>query len=419
MRICVICPEIGNSRGSPFIGGHVNNVVRLSKALFDRGHEVIIITTPHRFPSNPPNEDILHGEAEVFSLTISGPNSSVKYGLEFALKALQKVKELKNKKKIDIIHGHSGYTMPAMITGISGKLTNIPSVHTVYCPIKPLLNNYNVCSIFSNTILSKLYLSQVTKIIAATKNVEYSLIKAGISEDRIVEMPPGINTELYNPSVSGDIRKEHNINPYQPTLLYVGSLSRKKGLTVLIDALNIVAKKIPDIKLLMVLSMPLGIYEKPNQSDRDMELIFKIKEKIKHHGLEGNILPFGLLDNMPQVMAASDVFVTPFLNTVGIVDYPISLLEAMAVGKSVIATKVGGIPEIIEHQKNGILIEPNNVDELVTAILYMLNNKEEAKNMGKEGAKMISENFRLEIVVDELERIYEEVISNYSGNRRR
>ena len=410
MKICMLCPEIGNSGGNAFIGGPVNNVVQLSKALFDRGHEITIITTPHRYPGNQPDKDILQGWAEVFTLPISGSYLSVKYGLEFALKSLRKIKELKTKKEFDIIHGHSGYSMPAMITSISSKITNIPAVHSVYCPIKPMLNNYNICRIFSNTILSKLYLLQVTRIIAATKNVKYSLVKAGISENRIVEIPPGINTGLYNPSTSGeDIKKGFGIDPNQPALLYVGNLTRIKGLPVLLDALNIVAKKIPDIKLLMVLNMPLATYQKPNRVDIDMELIFKIKEKIKHQGLEGNIIPLGLLENMPQVMAASDVFIMPFLNTVGVVDYPISMLEAMAIGKPVIATRVGGIPEIIEHKEKGILVEPNNVDELVNAIVYILNNKEEAKNMGKEGAKIIFEKFNMEVITDKIEEIYEEI----------
>lgn len=417
MKICVICPEIGNSGGNAFIGGHVNSVVQLSKTLFDRGHEITIITTPHRYPGNQPNKDILQGWAEVFTLPISGSYLSVKYGLEFAFKTIRKVKKLHKHKKFDVIHGHSGYSMLALITGISAKTSNLPSIHSIYCPIQ--VAGGNVVKLFSNKILSKFYFSQVDKIIAVTGNVRYSLTNAGVTENRIAEIPLGINTELYNPNVSADdVREGYTIDPDQPTLMYVGNLTIQKGLSVLIDALNIVAKEIPNIKLLMVLNMPLERYENPGRLDVDMGLIFEIKEKIEHYELDDNIILLGLLDNMPQVMAASDVFITPFLNTVGIVDYPTSLLEAMAVGKPVIATKVGGIPEIVKHKENGILVEPNNVDELIDAIMYMLENKEEAENMGKEGAKVISEKFRLEIVVDELERIYEEVISNHSGNRR-
>jgi len=412
----MICPEIGNSGGNAFIGGHTNTVVQLSKALSDRGHEITIITTSHRYPGNRPDKDILQEWAEVFTLPISGPFLSVKYGLEFAFKTIRKVKKLHKQKKFDVIHGHSGYSMLALITGISAKNSNLPSVHSIYCPIQ--VASGNVVKLFSNKILSKFYFSQVDKIMAVTENVRCSLANAGITGNRIAEIPLGINTELYNPKVSaGDVRKGYNIDPDQPTLLYVGNLTIQKGLSVLIDALNIITKEIPNIKLLMVLNMPLERYKNPGRLDVDMGQFFKIKEKIKHYGLEDNIIPLGLLDNMPQVMAASDVFITPFLNTVGIVDYPTSLLEAMAVGKPVIATRVGGIPEVVKTNENGVLVEPSNVNELVDAIIYMLNNEERAKNMGEESAKIISEKFRLEIVVDELEKLYEEVILNYSGNR--
>ena len=418
MKICMVCPELGNSGGNAFIGGHVNNAVQLSKALFDRGHEITIITTPHRHPGNQPNNGLEW--AEVVCLPISGSYPSIKYGLEFTFKTSQKIRELHKIEKFEVIHGHSGFSMLGLITGIGGRITRVPSIHSIYSPIQPIIS-HNSVMFFSNKILSKFYLSQVNKIIAVTKNIQHSLIMAGVPHYKIEIVPPGIDISIYNPSISGDdVRKYFGIGSDQPLLLYVGNLTKIKGIHIFIEALKIIVKQFPDMKLLMALNMPLSKYEEEDSAGLyDTERDFEIKEKIKSYGLNDNIIPLGIVKNMPQVMAASDVFITPFLNTVGVVDYPTSLLEAMAVGKPVIATKVGGISEIIKHQKNGILVEPNNVNELVDAILYVLNNKEEAKDIGKEGAKIIAEKFRTEIVVNELERIYEGVISNYSGNRRR
>lgn len=413
----MICPEICNSGGSAFIGGHVNNVVQLSKALFDREHEITIVTTPHRHPGNQPNNGLEW--AEVVCLPISGLYPSIKYGLEFTFKTSQKIRELHKIEKFDVIHGHSGFSMLGLITGIGGRITRVPSIHSINSPIQPIIS-HNSVMFFSNRILSKFYLSQVNKIIAVTENIQHSLTMAGVPHYKIEIVPPGIDISIYNPSISGgDVRKYFGIGSDLPLLLYVGNLTKIKGIHIFIEALKIIVKRFPDIKLLMALNMPLSKYEEEDSAGLyDTERDFEIKEKIKSYGLNDNIIPLGIVKNMPQVMAASDVFITPFLNTVGVVDYPTSMLEAMAVGKPVIATRVGGIPEIVKHKENGMLVEPNNVDELVAAILYMLNNKEEAKNMGKEGAKTISEKFRLEIVVEELERIYEEVTSNYSGNRR-
>jgi len=415
MNICMICPELGGSAGNAFIGGHANTVVQLTQALSNKGHEITIITTPHRYPGKRPEKDILKKCADVHMLSISGSYSSIRYGFEFAYKAIKKIKELHPYKKFDIIHGHSGYTMPAMITGISGKFINVPSVQTIYCPIKPLKDNYNFCRIFSNSFLSALYLSSINKIIASTINIKKSLISAGVSEDKTIMIPPGLDMQFYNPNVSGaGVRKEHKITHDQPTLVYVGNLTAIKGIHVLIDALSIVAKTVPDIKLLMVLNMPINTYKNPGDLDIDMGMIFEIKENIQNYGLDSNIIPLGLLDNMPQVIAAGDVFVTPFLNTVGVVDYPISMVEAMALGKPIVATKVGGIPEIIEHQKSGLLVNPNEKYELSNAILYLIENKNEAKKMGFEGLKT-SEMFNREEVVKKLESAYEEILRNNGG----
>ena len=418
MKICMICPEIGNSGGNAFIGGHVNNAVQLSKALFDGGHEITIITTPHRHPGNQPNNGLKW--AEVVCLPISGSYPSIKYGLEFTFKTIQKVRELHKIEKFDVIHGHSGFSMLGLITGIGGRITRVPSIHSIYSPIQPIIS-HNSVMFFSNKILSKFYLSQVNKIIAVTENIQHSLIMAGVPHYKIEMVPPGIDTNIYNPSISGDdIRRHFGIGLDQPLLLYVGNLTKIKGIHILIESLRIIIKQFPDMKLLMALNMPLSKYEEEDSAGLyATEGDFEIKEKIKSYGLNDNIIPLGIVKNMAEIMVASDIFVVPFLNTVGVADYPTSMLEAMAVGKPVIATRVGGIPEIVKHKENGMLVEPNNVDELVSAIIYMLNNKEEAKNMGEEGAKTISEKFRSETVADKLERIYEEVISNYSSNRRR
>jgi len=73
MRICMVCPELGGSGGNAFIGGHANTVVQLSQVLSDRGHEITIITTPHRYPGNRPDKDILKEWADVYMRLSDNP----------------------------------------------------------------------------------------------------------------------------------------------------------------------------------------------------------------------------------------------------------------------------------------------------------------------------------------------------------
>ena len=411
MNICMICPEIGNSGGNAFIGGHSNNVVQLSKELCNRGHNVTLITTPHRHSGNQPDTDILDG-IKIVSLPISSSFSSIKYGLKFAIGASKTIKKINNREQFDIIHGHSGYTMPALITGFSSKITKVPSVHTIYSPIKPLANNFNFCRMFSNNTLSKIFLDFNRIIITLSKNIETSLVNAEIACEKIKTVPPGINTKVFNPFITHeDIRKKYGINSNQPVLSYVGSLTRIKGISVLIDALGIVVKTNPNVRLFMILNMPVEMYLEPNNVDMDMELIFKIKQKIKEKNLENVIIPVGIINNIAQYLAASDTFVLPFLNTVGVADYPLSMLEAMAVETPVIATNIGGIPELIKNNQTGLLVEPNNVQELANSIIYSIKNKEEIADMGRNGRQIIQDKLSIEATVNSTEQIYKEIIT--------
>lgn len=407
MKICLICPEIGNFAGSAFIGGGVNNVVRLSKALANRGHKVTIITTPHRHPGD--NQGASLPGVEVFCLPISASYLSARYGIQFAMRTWRKVNKLQAVNKFSIIHGHSGYSMLALITGIASRMGHIPSIHSIYSPISSARGN-NLVRFSSNKVLSRFYFSQINRIIAVSNNVQRSLINSGVSAQKIELMPPAIDTSVYNPSISGDeVRNQLNIKQDDYVLSYVGNLTKQKGLHILLPALSIITKRFPDTKLLMVLNMPLSRYETPGKLEVDMGLTYEIKDMIESYGLNNNVIPIGLSDRLPQIIASSDIFVSPFLNTIGIMDYPASLLEAMATGKPVIATRVGGIPEIVSPYKNGLLINRGNPSELADAIVYMLENGEEAKRMGAEGAKIISRNFNIEIIVDKLEQIYEAV----------
>ena len=174
----------------------------------------------------------------------------------------------------------------------------------------------------------------------------------------------------------------------------------------MIDALGMVVSELPDVKLLMAVNMPSEEYNYRGA---------KIKEKIRSLKLEDNVVFLGIVDNMPKVIAAVDVFVAPYTSIDGIADYPISILEAMACGKPVVATAVGGIPEIVNHKENGLIVRPNDPVELAEAIVYLFNSENRLRDMGLKSAKFIFKRFRTENIVHNLERIYQETLSNAFG----
>lgn len=353
MKICLVAPRIGKVNGA-FLGGSVNNVVNLSKELAKK-HEIHLVTTPPTPRSKVEGIDWCH----VHELTVRGSQDSLRYGFEFLIKAISMTKKLCKKERFDIINSHSGTPKLGLISGIAGKICKVPSIHTLYTPITLLsgidkrehamFSNYRL---FSSPFFLKLYLSQIDKVIAISNNVKKSL--AFIPDDKIYVIPPCIDLHRFNQENSKEeARKKLGLYD-EPTLLFLGE-REAKGIGLFIESLKVCKKKIPDIKAIIIAGL-----------EKD-----EVLKKIKSNGLGNNVIVLGVV-NMPQVIKACDIFVAPFLSTFDVLDIPISILEAMAEGKPVIATKVGGIPEI----KSITLIEPN-VDQLSDTIISHLSNHSE------------------------------------------
>ena len=112
---------------------------------------------------------------------------------------------------------------------------------------------------------------------------------------------------------------------------------------------------------------------------------------------------------MPRVLAASDVFVLPTLTEA----LPTVLAEAMAARLPLIASRVGGIPEMIADGQNGFLVEPESLDDLVRACTQLLSSPEKRAAMGEEGWKTVNRKFSIERQVDQLKELYLDQLQAY------
>lgn len=376
-KICMTGLGIDKTNGV-FVGGHVNSAVNLSKALAEKGFEVHIVTTPAYFKRVSSNKFIdtyeLQEGVHIHRVNIPYNNAledvskkgkiSIRYGVKVYYKIISAIRTLNKLEKFDIIHGHSGFPIVALIPEYFKILHNIPSVHTLYCPIENKL---------PQKIISKISFYRLDALIAISSNVKNSL-KGVVPEGKVKIIPPLIDFKRFS-----SIKREYSKDSGNFTLLYVGNLSKSKGLHVLLEALAMVKSRYPDIKLLLGLDMPVQTFN---------SIRTEIHEKIEQLRLTDNIVPLGIIENLPAVMAESDIFVAPFTDTYGPADYPLVLLEAMASGLPVIATSVGGIPEIIKNGKNGLLIKPKDPKALAEAILYLFN-EEERKTLGRNGRRLI------------------------------
>jgi glycosyltransferase involved in cell wall biosynthesis len=371
-----------------FLGGSVNNVVNLSKE-FAKKHEVHLVTTPPIGTSKVEGIEWCH----VHQINARGNPSNLLYGFDFLIRAIKKVKELHAREKFDVINTHSGTPKLGLISGISGKLFDIPSLHTQYTPLalpskieRKAHSPFSSYAFLSHPAFSRLYFSQLDCVICISENVARSA--RNFFKKRIEVIPPCVDLSRFNSS-SLDLKKELGIKD-EKVITFLGD-RESKGLGIVVNAIKALKGKV-NAKFVIIAG-----YRRE-----------ELKERLKE--LEDCIVLVDMVD-IPSILSITDIFLAPFLGTFDASDIPLSILEAMAAGKPVIASRVGGIPEVIKHGGNGILIEPRS-EELVREILLLIEDDEKLKEIGEKAHRCVEECFSAEKVAKRYEDIYMELVKD-------
>ena len=399
LKICFIGMEFVPTDEGIFIGGTANNAVRLAGGLANRGHRIHVITIdtngvhPGGIVSTPWGEiDIIPG---------SSRHASLRSGLESFIKISCHLLRDHRREKFDVVHTHFGFPVVGLLN-VFCSLFRLPSLFTLYSSIQPRTpkDRMGFPQLLSSPFFSKLFLRAGAKS-AVSRNTINSLVQLGFSEEEIFYLPSAVDITKFNPSIPGGaIKRELRISKEVPTILYLGNWAVWKGIDTLIESMSRLSQQFPNVKLITAWGMPYQRYAQRRE---------KIRSMIESLGLRGNIVEVYEVRNVAELIAACDVVTAPSLNTDGVADYPLSILDAMACGKPVVATAVGGIPEVIHSGQNGLLVEPGDSSQLAKALSHLLTNKEVARRMGEEAAKYVAENFDLNRVASRLEEIYRNI----------
>lgn len=184
-------------------------------------------------------------------------------------------------------------------------------------------------------------------------------------------------------------------------VLFLGDISPEKGVRDLVSAISSVAASLncddPVVKLNLC-----------GQGDTK-----KLKHKCKQLGVSDLVEFKGPVvgDEKDQIFERSDIFVLPSHSEA----LPVSMLEAMSHGLPIVATEVGGIPEIIEHGKNGLLVPIGDVESLASALTKLIKNPQRRQKMGKAAYQQVKENFNQQLISDKLSSIYRLILSQKLG----
>jgi glycosyltransferase-like protein len=208
----------------------------------------------------------------------------------------------------------------------------------------------------------------------------------------------GVDTEAFNPEVDGsDIRKKYGIED-EPVILFVGGLEKRKGLEYLLFAMKKVLQEFPNARVIVV---GKNAFSSIPGERAFFDVLLKRLDLEDHVDFEFHVSE----ENIPKYYAACDVYVLPSMME----GWGLSIMEAMATKKPVVATRVGGIPELVEERRNGLLCQPQDVTSLADSIFYLLKNMEIAQKMGEEGLST-ARSYSWETTAKKVKQIYENIL---------
>jgi glycosyltransferase involved in cell wall biosynthesis len=233
--------------------------------------------------------------------------------------------------------------------------------------------------------------SKLSTMVAVSEDLKKFLTqKVGIKNDRIIVIHNGIDLDLYQPGSEkrGRARKELCIHATQPVIGTVGNLYPVKGHTYLLKALPIVKIMFPDIRLLIA---------------GHGRLLGKLLNEARTLGIQDHVLFLGFREDTASLLQAIDLFVLPSISE----GLPLSVLEAMASGKSVIATNIGGLGEVVIDGQTGFLVAPENSEALAKRMMLLLGHKSLSDQFGRAGRTRVEKEFSLASMVNKYQDLYE------------
>lgn len=298
------------------------------------------------------------------------------------LSSIMKIILLIKKENIDLIHSNAAIR-GTIYSGIAAKITRIPFIWQVH-----ILSPAGLIDRFLTLLATKII------VVAKAVKARFRWLK---ESKKIIINYNGVDLEKFNPHISKmGIREKLGLGLDIPVVGVIGILHPQKGQEYLLQAAGKVKEGMPDVKFLIV-----GEDVTKKKSCR-----IKLENLIKALDLSENVIFTGWLNNIPEVLAGIDIFVLPSL----VDHFPLVVLEAMASGKPVIATDVGGVPEMVEDGISGVLVSPKDVKGLSKTIVSLLKDGEKAKRMGMAGRRRVEEFFGIEANRDRVEQIYKDLL---------
>lgn len=376
LNICILSVDF-----LPNVGGIAAHVYELARALRSMGNDVTIVTFREAFFA--PKEETIDG---LHIVRIYLPRNTMLFYPMFAVLEYFGVRRVIKAKKIDLLHSH--YVFP---DGFVSRLhPGVPGVATEHT--SGFLDRLEQGRLLW---LYRWVYTRMDHIITPSNELAEAVESLGIPKQKITFVSNGVDTEKFSPEVPPkNIRHQYALAPDAKIVLCPRRLEPKNGVKYLVEAVPAVLRQCPDTRFFIV----GGSY--PDQ-------LTLLQKRARELGVLDHITFAGSVPNadMPSWYTAADVVVLPSLKEAT----SIAGLEAMACGRPLVGTSVGGIPYLIDGDKTGLLVEPRNPSQLADALVRVLTDDATRREMGIAARKKAVEQFSWTRVAGTVQSIYKKI----------
>ncbi len=289
----------------------------------------------------------------------------------------------------DVVHAHDPHAIAAAATAAS----IIGSAHP------PIVASRRAEFRIAHNSFSRWKYSQVDLFIASCEAVRRRLASDGIPRHRIVVVHDGVDVERIVRMAPASVHAELYLPTGAPIVGSVGALVPHKGHQHLVDAAALVVREVPDARFVIV---------------GDGELRGRLERQIREHRLERHVFLTGFRTDVVEMTKGFDLFASSSIHE----GMCIALVDAMAAGKASVCTRAGGVPEVLQDGRTGILVEPRDHHAMAGALIRLLKDEPLRRRMGEAALARAREHFTVDRMVREIDAVYEGVYSHVASRNR-
>ncbi|MBI1728008.1 MAG: glycosyltransferase [Candidatus Rokubacteria bacterium] len=355
-----------HTESSPGLGGQELRTLSEARWTAERGWRVLLAGQP---------DGRFLGQARAAGLEAVGVRMRGAWDLG-AVCALQR---LIRREQVSIVHTHS--SVDGWVGGLAARAAGVPVVRTRHVSI-PIRHRWN-----------PVYRRLADRVITSGEAIRSLVIEAGVDPGRVTAIPAGVDLSEFTGGANDGQAMRESLGVARPVIGSVAMFRGSKGHAHLLDAFATVHARHPAARLLLVGD---GI-RRP-----------WVEGLAKDRGLGEAVVFTGFRADVPKLLRAMDCFVLASTRTEGV---PQSLLQAFAAGVPVVASAIGGIPEVVKDGETGILVPPGDAAALAHAIESVLSDGSSASDRARRARRLVEERFSHGAAVSRLLALYDEVIA--------